>query len=221
MAPDRHPEAPRLSDAHPTEALGGPLRDDDSFAEVELGGVAGAGLRVDGVECVDVVLRDPDLSGAELRDCIFRDAVFASPNLATATIRGGLLTRVLVDGGRLTGLQVVEADVRDCRWRDCGADMATFRHARLEHVTFEGCSMREADFSGMRGAHVRFVDCDLRGASFHHAELTDSELRRCRLDDVEGVEGLRGTALELDELLGLAPTMARALGIAVLPPEAR
>jgi uncharacterized protein YjbI with pentapeptide repeats len=123
---------------------------------------------------------------------------------------------VVVDGGRLTGFQVVEADLRDCVWRASGADMATFRHARLAHVTFEGCSMREADFSGMRGEHVRFLDCDLRGATFRDAELTGSELRRCRLDGIEGVEGLRGAALELEELVGLAPALARALGIGLL-----
>ena len=217
MPGDRHPEAPRLSSAHPRHALDGPLRDGDSFAEVELVGVACAGLRVDGVECTDVVLREPDLSGAELRDCAFRDAVFENPNLATATFRGGTLTRVVVEGGRLTGLGLAETELRDCLWRGGGADMAAFRHARLAHVTFEGCSLREADFSGMRGEHVRFHDCDLRGASFSHAELASSELRRCKMDDIEGVEGLRGTSMQLDELLTLTPAFARALGVGLLP----
>jgi len=217
MPGDRHPEAPRLSSAHPRHALDGPLRDGDSFAEVELVGVACAGLRVDGVECTDVVLREPDLSGAELRDCAFRDAVFENPNLATTTFRGGTLTRVVVEGGRLTGLGLAETELRDCLWRGGGADMAAFRHARLAHVTFEACSLREADFSGMRGEHVRFHDCDLRGASFSHAELASSELRRCRMDDIEGVEGLRGTSMQLEELLTLTPAFARALGVGLLP----
>lgn len=215
MPADRHPEAPRLSRDLEIRAVDGPLRDGDSFAGLALAGVAGT-ARVDGVECSDVVLRDPDLSRAELRDCAFRDAVFANPNLATTTIRGGSLTRVLVDGGRLTGLQVAAADLRDCLWRSCGADMATIRHTQLTHVTFDGCSLREADFSGMRGEHVRFVDCDLRGAAFHHTELARSEMRRCALDGIEGVSGLRGVALELDAIVGLAPVMAHALGIGLL-----
>ena len=121
-----------------------------------------------------------------------------------------------VKGGRLTGLQVTEADIRDVVWRGCGADMATFRHARLLHVTFQDCSLREADFAGMRGVAVRFADCDLRGASFRHAELARCELRRCRLDDIEGVEGLRGASLELEQLIELAPALARSMGIGVL-----
>ena len=216
MPAERDPEPPRLSAGLPSQILEGPVGDGDAFSEAEVAGVACAGRQIDGLECIDVVLRDPDMSGAVLRDCTFRDTTFQNANLATATIRGGSLTRVVVEGGRLTGLQVIEADVADALWSGCGADMATFRHARLVHVTFQDCSLREADFAGMRGEFVRFTGCDLRGASFRHAELTGSELRRCRLDGIEGVEGLRGAALEAGQLIDLGPALARALGIGVL-----
>jgi len=216
MAAERDPEAPRLSPGLVVRALDAPIGDGDALSEAELSGVSCPGRHVERIECVDVVLRNPDVSGAELRDCTFRDTAFQHPNLATTTILGGSLTRVAVDGGRLTGLQVAEADLRDVVWRGCGADMATFRHTRLLHVTFEDCSLREADFSGMRGEFVRFIGCDLRGASFRHAELAGSALRRCRLDGIEGVEGLRGASLELGQIIDLAPALARAMGIGVL-----
>jgi uncharacterized protein YjbI with pentapeptide repeats len=145
-----------------------------------------------------------------------RDAVLRDANLANATFRGGEWTRVLVNGGRLTGLQVAEATLRDVLWRRCGAEMAAFRHTHLTRVTFADCNLREADFTGVRAEHVRFLDCDLRGAAFHHAQMTSSELRRCRLGGIEGVEGLRGAAMELEQLLELAPTLAHALGIGLL-----
>jgi uncharacterized protein YjbI with pentapeptide repeats len=213
---DRHPEAPRLPDVLPERAAGGPVGDGDAVTEVELAGAAWAGVRADGVECTEVVLVDPDLSGSELLDWTLRDAVLRDANLANATIRGGEWSRVRVEGGRLTGLQVAEAALRDVVWRGCGADMAAFRHTRLAYVTFEDCNLREADFTGVRAEHVRFLDCDLRGAAFHHAQVAQSELRRCRLDGVEGVEGLRGAAMEMEQLLELAPTLAHALGIGLL-----
>ena len=216
MPPERDPEPPRLPARLASQVLEAAIGDGAAFAEAEIAGASCAGRRIDGLECIEVVLLDPDMSGAELRDCAFRDTAFENPNLAPATIRGGSLTRVVVEGGRLTGLQVTEADVRDVVWRGCGADMATFRHARLLHVTFQDCSLREADFTGMRGEAVRFTDCDLRGASFRDAELAACELRRCRLDDIEGVEGLRGASLELDQLIDLAPALARSMGIGVL-----
>lgn len=217
MAAERDPEPPRLSAGLVPHILEAPIGDGDAFSEAELAGASCAGRRIEGLECIDVVFRDPDMSGAELRDCTFRDTAFENPNLATATLKGGSLTRVVIEGGRLTGLQVIEAEVRDVVWRGCGADMAAFRHSRLLHVTFRDCSLREADFSGMRGEFLRFADCDLRGASFRHAELAGCELRRCRLDDIEGVEGLRGASLEVDQLIDLAPALARAMGIRVLP----
>jgi hypothetical protein len=37
------------------------------------------------------------------------------------------------------------------------------------------------------------------------------------MDDIEGVEGLRGTSMQLEELLTLTPAFARALGVGLLP----
>lgn len=216
MPADRHPEAPRLPDVLQERAGGGRVAGGDALTEVELAGAAWAGVRADGVECTEVVLADPDLSGSELLDWTMRDAVLRDANLANATLRGGEWTRVLVDGGRLTGLQVAEAALCDVLWRGCSAEMAAFRHTHLTRVTFADCNLREADFTGIRAEHVRFLDCDLRGAVFHHAQMTSCELRRCRLDGIEGVEGLRGAAMELEQLFELAPTLAHALGIGLL-----
>ncbi|MGH3426870.1 MAG: pentapeptide repeat-containing protein, partial [Mycobacteriales bacterium] len=52
---------------------------------------------------------------------------------------------------------------------------------------------------------VRFHDCDLRGATFTKARFTNSEFRRCRLEGIEGVGSLGGTAMALDAVLALAP----------------
>jgi hypothetical protein len=38
----------------------------------------------------------------------------------------------------------------------------------------------------------------------------------CRLEGLQGIEALRGAALPWEDLLGLAPALAGALGIAVL-----
>lgn len=216
MPADRHPEPPRLSSSWTAERAPGPIRDGDELAQREILAASCVDARLAAVQCAEVVFRDADLTGAVLVDSEFSDTVFEHPKLANATFRGGSLTRVVFEGGRLTGLQVAETEIHDVVWRTCGADMATFRHAKLERVTFQDCVLREADFMGLRGDWVRFHDCDLRGANFHHAEFTSSEFRRCRMDDIEGIEGLRGTSMELEQMLTLAPAMARALGVRLL-----
>jgi uncharacterized protein YjbI with pentapeptide repeats len=193
-----------------------PIADGDSFGGAEILGATCVGVHVAAVEATDVVFRGPDFTGSVLADLAFRDTILENASLANTTFRGGSFTRVVIDGGRLTGVQLAETEVRDCLWRGCGADMAAFRHAKLAHVTFEDCSLREADFTGVRGESVRFHDCDLRGATFGHAQFTSSEFRRCRMDDIEGIQGLRGTSLELEQLVTLAPALARALGLGLI-----
>ena len=84
-------------------------------------------------------------------------------------------------------------------------------------MTFDGCIMQQADFMGVRGEDLRFHGCDLTGASFSHAELAGAGFRRCVMDEVEGVEGLRGAEMDVDQVVALAPAMAAALGIRLLP----
>jgi uncharacterized protein YjbI with pentapeptide repeats len=142
--------------------------------------------------------------------------VLDEPNLANAVIRGGSLRRVLVSGGRLTGAQWAETRIHDTVWRNAAADLSAFRLCTLVRVTFDSCNLREADFSGASCSWVRFHDCDLTGAVFSKARFVNSELRRCRLEAVEGVAGLAGTSMEFDAVLGLAPQLADALGIHLL-----
>jgi uncharacterized protein YjbI with pentapeptide repeats len=148
MPADRHPEAPRLPSSLTAEPDRRRIEDGAELAHREIAGAAWVDVRVAAVRATEVVFRDADLTGSLFVDPAFRDTVFEHPKLANATIRGGSLSRVLIDGGRLTGFHVAETEIRDAVWRACGADMATFRHARLERVTFEDCSLREADFMG-------------------------------------------------------------------------
>ncbi len=107
--------------------------------------------------------------------------------------------------------------MRDVTFRDCRLDLASFRFSALQRVAFEGCVLREADFGETRCESVRFESRDLSAAtSFERATLRRSELRGCTLEGLQGVEGLRGVALEWADLVALAPAFADALGIRVL-----
>jgi hypothetical protein len=45
------------------------------------------------------------------------------------------------------------------------------------------------------------------------------EFRRCDLSALEGIENLRGAALEWADIVGMAGSWAAALGIEILDPE--
>ncbi|HEV8451102.1 MAG TPA: pentapeptide repeat-containing protein [Gaiellales bacterium] len=192
------------------------LRGIRELAGVELYGAGWAGLDASGVRAAEARLLGCDLSGALLADPQLTDVVLDEPNLANAVIRGGSLTRVLVSGGRLTGAQWAETHIHDTVWRNAAADLSAFRMSELVRVTFDSCNLREADFTAARCSWVRFHDCDLTGAVFSHARFANSELRRCRLEAVEGVAGLAGASIEFDAALAIAPQLADALGIHLL-----
>ena len=62
---------------------------------------------------------------------------------------------------------------------------------------------------------IRFcsVCCDLTEADFSNAQCSQLDLRRARLVGVKGVGYLKGAIISADQLLGLAPGMAHALGM--------
>jgi uncharacterized protein YjbI with pentapeptide repeats len=191
-------------------------RDEDVLSEVEVRGARWAGIHVSQLRVSEALLAGCDLSEAALTGPEFTDTIVFESNLSNAVVRGGSLIRVLVDGGRLTGVRFGETRVHDTVWRNVSADLAALRLVELARVTFESCTLREADFTGARCEWVRFHDCDLRGAIFSKARFTNSEFRRCRLEDIEGIGSLSGTAMALDAVLGLGPALANELGIALL-----
>lgn len=217
MASDRTPAEPDLPPE--LEAYPGERRPDDGaeLDAVEVPDAAWDGLHVTGLR-LDGAAIAGDLGGATFVDPGWRDVELRDANLANTTFHGGLVWRMRAIGGRLTGLRVTETELRDVTLRDASAPMAAFRHATLARVTFDGCILRQADFMGARCEDVRFHGCDLTGANFADAELDGAEFRRCVMDEIEGIDGLRGAAMELEQVMALAPAMAAALGIRVLPP---
>ena len=76
-----------------------------------------------------------------------------------------------------------------------------------------------ADFGGTRLDRVHLTECDLTAADFSNARCTELDLRGARLEGVKGIGSLRGAIIGPEQLYGLAPGLAAAVGIAVREPE--
>jgi uncharacterized protein YjbI with pentapeptide repeats len=63
--------------------------------------------------------------------------------------------------------------------------------------------------------HVEFVRCDLTGADFTEVDISAARFTDCRFDHVTGAAGLAGAEIGAGDLMGLAPSLATALGITV------
>ena len=126
---------------------------------------------------------------------------------------------MLVQSSRLTGTVLLESQLRDVTFRSCRIDLASFSHSRLARVTFDDCILHQSDFLGAELDTVRFEDCELVEADLRDARLRRCELRRTRLDGLQGVDRLRGTAMPWAEIVEHADRWAAALGIEVLDEE--
>ena len=206
------PELPRQLDRSEIAALDHDAR----VADVELAGGSLVDQHANGVAFQTVKLAHVDLSGSRLEHLRVTDGQLDECNLANVHGRSASVKRVAIDGSRLTGIDFAEGALVDITLRGCRIDLASFAFARLERVTFEDCLLAQTDFLEARLDAVRFHSCDLTRADFRGARLRHCEFRRCDLTELQGVESLRGAAMEWPDILGMAGALAATLGIEVL-----
>ena len=78
----------------------------------------------------------------------------------------------------------------------------------------------DAAFDSVTAGNCHFMDCAFRnvrftGADFTKVTCTDVDLRGASLGISAGIDSLRGATIDTVQLVGLAPLLARHLGITV------
>jgi uncharacterized protein YjbI with pentapeptide repeats len=145
---------------------------------------------------VDVELVRCDLSG-----CDFSESVWQ---------------RVTLVDCRASAIELPQANLREVTFVDCKLDNANFRLAKLQRVRFDASVLGGAEFVGAQLAEMSFDGSDLAGADLSNAKCAEVDLRGARLDGLRGVGSLAGATIGADQLVGLAPGLAQALGLRVL-----
>jgi uncharacterized protein YjbI with pentapeptide repeats len=192
------------------------LSHDEALREVSLTDHELPDQHASGVQIQGAWLTGVDLSGSRLDHLQITDAELRGCNLANVQAQRARAVRVLAQNSRLTGLHLPEAHLRDVTIRDCRVDLASFGFGRLERVTFEDCILTGTDFLEAQLESVRFHRCDLTEGDFRGARLQRCEFRRTNLTGLQGVEHLRGSAMEWPDIVEMAGVWAHALGIRVL-----
>jgi uncharacterized protein YjbI with pentapeptide repeats len=196
------------------------LAPDGEHAEIELAGAALTDQHAANVSFEAARLRSVDLSQSSLERLSLVDCELSGCNLSNLRASGADVGRVAFDNCRLTGLALPDATLRDATFRGCRVDLASFSFSRLERVTFDDCVLAQADFLEAKLRSVRFHGCDLTRADFRGVRLERCELRRSDLTGAQGIDSLRGAALEWADIVDMAGVWATALGLEVLEDEA-
>ncbi len=209
------PHTPELPAAlEPAEV--GELSHDASYTECEVVDAVLSDQQANGVIFDAARLVNVELAGSRLDDLRLTDTELKRCNLANTRAQRAEAARVTFDGSRMTGIQLSEASLRDVTIRDCRVDLASFGFSQLTRVTFESCVLDQTDFLESKLESVRFHSCQLTRADFRGARMQQCEFRRCNLNGLQGVESLRGAAMEWPDIVDMAGVWATALGIEVL-----
>jgi uncharacterized protein YjbI with pentapeptide repeats len=174
------------------------------FDDGEAVGVTVTGARQPGEQFARTRLADVTLNRCDLSACDFSEAVWH---------------RVTLTACRGSSIELAGARLRHVTFTDCRLDNANFRLAQLRDVTFTECGLAASLWNHALLEGVRFPDCDLRSADFSNVRVEDTDLRRARLEGLQGAGSLRGATIGVDQLLTLAPAIAAALGFHVRPDE--
>jgi uncharacterized protein YjbI with pentapeptide repeats len=178
-------------------------------------------VRVEGtpVEAADVqslAFFDCDLTGLSLpgRRVELRliDCTGKALDLANTTFTSLEISSTTLSESRLVGAQLTGA-LRDVTLHECQLDLASLRMAKLSRIEFHACSLVETDAYAAESDSVLFSHCDLTGADVTAATFARSEMSGCDLQNLRGVEALRGVQIPLSDLLPITPLLADALGI--------
>jgi uncharacterized protein YjbI with pentapeptide repeats len=196
------------------------LEDETTLEQVALGDSDLSGARAPGVAFREARLQATRLAGAELDGLELTDVELSGCDLANlrAGPHGGWI-RVRATNCRMTGLTFTDGVLRDVSLQRCRIDLASFGGTRLQRVTFEECDLSQTDFLEAELDGVRFTDCDMTATDLRGAKLHRCEMRSNRLEQLLGVERLRGTAMPWVDIVGAAGLWAQALGIATLDQE--
>jgi uncharacterized protein YjbI with pentapeptide repeats len=215
---DRPPLSPRLPAR--LEAAGVPEHDlaDEAtfaglaFADVDLAGQGGDGMRFDGCRFSRATLAGAVLERTALADCVVGHCDWANLRATKSS-----LARVEVSLSRLTGLHWIDGALREVTFRECRMDLATFRFTGFTRVAFVDCNLTRADFThaDLRGAS--FTRCDLTAAQFAQVKADGTRFTRCELTGAGSVASLRGASISAADLVALSHTLASALGITIDP----
>lgn len=192
------------------------LDHDARISDIELSAVALVDQHAGGVTFGTVRLDRVDVSGSRLEHLRIVDGSLGGCNLANLYGRGTHMQRVNIENSRLTGIDLTEGALSDVTIRDCRIDLASLGVARLQRVTFEDCLLAQTDFLEAQLDAVRFHRCDLTRADFRGARLKRCEFRGSNLTGLEGVENLRGAAMDWPGIVEMAGVWAAALGIETL-----
>lgn len=221
MPPRRPTPAPRIEPLHHGDLVTGSPEELTGDADLE-------GRLFNDVETDVLVLR-----AASLQDCRIAGATAPEGDWMHARLRETSLERVElpvvraargswrdvhVSGSRLGSVEAYEISWQSVHFVGCKLSFLNLRGAELLDVAFTDCIVEELDLVQTTARRVSFTDTRVPRLNLQHARLEHVDLRGAELQELDGLDGLRGATVSPVQLSLLAPLLAREKGLEVEQP---
>jgi uncharacterized protein YjbI with pentapeptide repeats len=182
-------------------------------------------LRIDGA----------DLDGADLSDMSFTECALHDVSASHTTLRGARFVDTTIERldaavftaprSHLRDVEIVRsrlgsAELYGSGWQSvhfigCKLGFVNLRGAELRDVLFTDCTIDELDLGQARATRVAFRSTRVKTLDVTGATLTHVDLRALELEQIVGLEGLKGATLSSFQVGQLAALFAERLGIRV------
>ncbi len=190
----------------------------------------GPGAELDDLRFSGIRGEKIDVSGSNTSGCDFEDVVADEFSIATSRVAetrfstfGVPLFRmarsvfrdVEFDGGRLGAVEAYDMQGRAVHFRGCRLNYLNLRGSTLIDIAFTDCQIDELDLGQATVERMGFPGSRIGTLTMHKAVLKDVDLRGAELGAVNGAASLKGATISTQQLLDLAPQLARESGILV------
>jgi uncharacterized protein YjbI with pentapeptide repeats len=181
-----------------------------AFSDLDVASFALGGASVDGCGFAAVTAREADWRATRLRESTFER--LDVPVLRAAR---GVWRDVHVSGARLGSVEAYESQWQSVHFVGCKLGFLNLRSAELLDVAFTDCVIEELDLLQTTARRVAFRDTRIVRLNAHQAKLEHVDLRGADLEELDGLDGLRGATITPHQLDLLAPLLAREKGLKV------
>ena len=208
-------EPPRLAGlvtGDPDDLRAEAMRDGERFAAPAVEGRDLRGLVLDGCELHDVSLEQVELRAARFLESSVDGLRATTLRAAASTWRDVQASSWRVGAAELWDSEWIGSEVRDSKFGYLNLQGSTLRDVVLRDCVLEGLDLRDA-----RCTRVAFIGCRIDTLEVAGGAFTHLDLRGSTLGTVDSAVALRGAIVDGDQLLDLAPLLAEASGITVLP----
>jgi uncharacterized protein YjbI with pentapeptide repeats len=188
------------------------------------------GADLDGEE-----LMNEDLSGVRAGDvrmleCTVADSRMDETKLTGIHVVDSTWVRVAASGLAAPHSSWRDSTIRDSRFglldlssstllrltiTDTKIDFLNLRGSTIREVVLTRVKLGEISLSDATGTSLTLTDCSAETVELHNTRLDTIDLSTSAIPRIDGLGSLRGVVLSLNQVLDLAPAMAKHLGATI------